>query len=100
MTALGRQEEWEDSPEGYPQTQPYVWWNLHDEYDQATDFEHALSDADGVAARGDQHVLVIAHVGGVPVEELLPTVAGAGAGVLLARAWLTLRLRRRREPGR
>jgi predicted dithiol-disulfide oxidoreductase (DUF899 family) len=33
MTALGRQEEWEDSPEGYPQTPPYGWWNLHDEYD-------------------------------------------------------------------
>jgi len=25
MTALGRQEEWEDSPEGYPQTPAYVW---------------------------------------------------------------------------
>ena len=23
ITALGRQEEWEDSPEGYPQTPPY-----------------------------------------------------------------------------
>ena len=32
VTALGRQEEWEDSPEGYPQTAPYQWWNLHDEY--------------------------------------------------------------------
>jgi predicted dithiol-disulfide oxidoreductase (DUF899 family) len=32
ITALGRQEEWEDSPEGYPQTPPYRWWNLHDEY--------------------------------------------------------------------
>jgi predicted dithiol-disulfide oxidoreductase (DUF899 family) len=32
LTALGRQEEWEDSPEGYPQTPPYQWWNLHDEY--------------------------------------------------------------------
>jgi predicted dithiol-disulfide oxidoreductase (DUF899 family) len=32
MTALGRQEEWEDSPEGYPQTPPYEWWNWHDEY--------------------------------------------------------------------
>ena len=45
LTALGRQEQWEDSPEGYPQTQAYVWWNLHDEYDEATRFEHALSDA-------------------------------------------------------
>ena len=32
MTALGRQEEWEDSPEGYPQTPPYQWWNYHDNY--------------------------------------------------------------------
>jgi predicted dithiol-disulfide oxidoreductase (DUF899 family) len=36
ITALGRQEEWEDSPEGYPQTPPYTWWNRHDEYDEAT----------------------------------------------------------------
>jgi predicted dithiol-disulfide oxidoreductase (DUF899 family) len=34
LTALGRQEEWEDSPEGYPQTPPYQWWRLHDEYGQ------------------------------------------------------------------
>jgi hypothetical protein len=27
ITALGRQETWEDSPEGYPQTPPYKWWN-------------------------------------------------------------------------
>ena len=32
LTALGRQEEWEDSPSGYPQTPPYAWWNWHDEY--------------------------------------------------------------------
>jgi len=36
MTALGRQEEWEDSPEGYPQTPPYAWWKWHDEYGDAT----------------------------------------------------------------
>ncbi|HMF97433.1 MAG TPA: DUF899 domain-containing protein [Vicinamibacterales bacterium] len=33
ITALGRQEGWEDSPEGYPQTPPYKWWNWHDAYD-------------------------------------------------------------------
>jgi predicted dithiol-disulfide oxidoreductase (DUF899 family) len=32
LTALGRQEGWEDSPEGYPQGAPYTWWRLHDEY--------------------------------------------------------------------
>ena len=35
ITALGRQEEWEDSPDGYPQTPPYVWWHRHDEYPAA-----------------------------------------------------------------
>jgi predicted dithiol-disulfide oxidoreductase (DUF899 family) len=36
MTALGRQEEWEDSPEGYSQTRPYGWWNYHDAYGDAS----------------------------------------------------------------
>jgi predicted dithiol-disulfide oxidoreductase (DUF899 family) len=35
ITALGRQEVWEDSPEGYPQTRPYEWWNWHDAYSHA-----------------------------------------------------------------
>ena len=32
LTPLGRQEDWEDSPEGYPQSPPYDWWRRHDEY--------------------------------------------------------------------
>ena len=32
ITALGRQEAWEDSPEGYPQGQTYKWLNWHDSY--------------------------------------------------------------------
>jgi Bacterial protein of unknown function (DUF899) len=32
-TPFGRQETWEDSPEGYPQTPPHKWWNWHDSYD-------------------------------------------------------------------
>jgi predicted dithiol-disulfide oxidoreductase (DUF899 family) len=35
ITALGRQENWEDSPQGRPQSAPYEWWNWHDEYDDA-----------------------------------------------------------------
>ena len=35
LTALGRQEEWEDSPDGYPQTAPYSWWRWHDAYGDA-----------------------------------------------------------------
>ncbi len=34
ITPFGRQETWEDSPEGYPQTPPYEWWRRHDEYVQ------------------------------------------------------------------
>ena len=32
LTPLGRQEDWEDSPEGWPQTPRYQWWRRHDEY--------------------------------------------------------------------
>ncbi|GAA1848144.1 DUF899 domain-containing protein [Pseudonocardia ailaonensis] len=32
LTPRGRQEEWEDSPEGVPQSPPYEWWNWHDSY--------------------------------------------------------------------
>lgn len=31
-TPYGRQELWEDSPAGRPQTEPYRWWRRHDEY--------------------------------------------------------------------
>jgi predicted dithiol-disulfide oxidoreductase (DUF899 family) len=34
LTPLGRQEIWEDSPAGYPQTKPYEWWRRHDEYER------------------------------------------------------------------
>src|SRR5437868_13882323 len=36
ITPLGRQETWEDSPKGYPQTPPYKWWNWHDNYHAET----------------------------------------------------------------
>jgi len=43
---------------------------------------------------------VVAHVGGVPLEELLPSLGGVGASLLLARGWLTMHLRRERKSGR
>ena len=40
--------------------------------------------------------MTFAHIGGVPVEELLPTVTvGAGMGVVVARNWINKHLRRR-----
>jgi predicted dithiol-disulfide oxidoreductase (DUF899 family) len=33
LTPLGRQEDWEDSPEGSRQTGRYQWWRRHDEYE-------------------------------------------------------------------
>ena len=33
LVPFGRQESWEDSPQGWPQTPPYDWWQRHDEYD-------------------------------------------------------------------
>jgi predicted dithiol-disulfide oxidoreductase (DUF899 family) len=34
FTPYGRQETWEDSPEGWPQTEPYAWWRHHDRYEE------------------------------------------------------------------
>jgi predicted dithiol-disulfide oxidoreductase (DUF899 family) len=51
MTALGRQEEWEDSPDGYPQTPPYTWWKWHDAYDVEASREHLEQTARALSAR-------------------------------------------------
>jgi predicted dithiol-disulfide oxidoreductase (DUF899 family) len=36
LTPLGRQEEWEKSPKGWPRTAAYQWWRRHDEYESET----------------------------------------------------------------
>jgi len=41
---------------------------------------------------------MFAHIAGVPVEELLPSLGAAAAALVAARAWLSVRLRRRRAP--
>jgi hypothetical protein len=40
---------------------------------------------------------VIAHIGALPLEELLPVLTGAGSGLLAA--WRMPRVRRRRKSG-
>ena len=47
-------------------------------------------------------MIPLGHVGGMPVEELLPALASTGSSLLAARAWLSLRMRRdrNREAGR
>lgn len=52
----------------------------------------------GLAARRGQHV--IAHVAGVPVEEALPAFVGAGTALMVVRAQVMMRLRRRKETDR
>ena len=39
---------------------------------------------------------MIAHVAGVPVEELLPVLSSTG-GILVARVWIAVRVRLRRR---
>jgi predicted dithiol-disulfide oxidoreductase (DUF899 family) len=55
ITPLGRQETWEDSPKGYPQSAPYKWWNWHDNYDAeqspAPQWVDIVSDPAGAAVR-------------------------------------------------
>jgi predicted dithiol-disulfide oxidoreductase (DUF899 family) len=54
ITALGRQEEWEDSPEGYPQTEPYNWWKWHDSYDGSASSEWEKVSDRGLVLQGQR----------------------------------------------
>ena len=54
ITPLGRQEEWEDSPEGYPQTPPYKWWNWHDEYGNASSAQWSKVVDRGLVLQGQR----------------------------------------------
>jgi hypothetical protein len=44
--------------------------------------------------------MILAHIAGMPVEELLPSLAGPITGLVVARAWLAVSLRERRNPNR
>jgi hypothetical protein len=44
-------------------------------------------------------MIVVAHVAGMPVEEILTAAPGAGAGLMLAGGWILLHVRRRPKPG-
>lgn len=41
---------------------------------------------------------MIAHVSGVPVEELLPALAGTSSSLIFVRTWITVRARLRKDP--
>src|SRR5260221_7235482 len=57
ITPLGRQEIWEDSPKGYPQTPPYKWRNWHYNYDAEASpdpkWVQVLSDAGEPSSESD-----------------------------------------------
>jgi predicted dithiol-disulfide oxidoreductase (DUF899 family) len=36
LTPYGRQERWQDVPEGWPQGNAYEWWRRHDQYENAS----------------------------------------------------------------
>jgi hypothetical protein len=41
--------------------------------------------------------VIYAHVAGMPVEELLPSLAGPVTGLVMVRAWLAVTLHRRKD---
>jgi predicted dithiol-disulfide oxidoreductase (DUF899 family) len=41
LTPFGRQEDWEDSPAGWPQTKKFAWWRRHDEYGKDSEGKEA-----------------------------------------------------------
>ncbi len=44
--------------------------------------------------------MIAAHIAGMPVEELLPSLVGPGVGLLAVRAWLAVRWRDRDDQQR
>ena len=42
-------------------------------------------------------MIPLGHVGGMPVEEFLPWLAGPGTGLVVVRAWISVQLRRERS---
>ncbi|HEX4020234.1 MAG TPA: DUF899 domain-containing protein [Acidobacteriaceae bacterium] len=61
ITPLGRQETWENSPAGYPQTPPYEWWNWHDNYNAEPSansmWVNIITDPQEAARRRDQRAV-------------------------------------------
>ena len=47
LTPFGRQEEWEDSPEGWPQTPTHGWLRHHDKYGDPIGDEDSCCNAKG-----------------------------------------------------
>jgi hypothetical protein len=44
--------------------------------------------------------MIAAHIAGMPVEELLPSLLGPGVGLVAVRAWLAVRWRDREDEER
>ena len=71
MTALGRQEEWEDSPEGCPQTPPYEWWNWNDDYTDAPPSEGWSAAVERGIQAGQGRRRPGSLPAGVPMKEIV-----------------------------
>ncbi|MGE5407357.1 MAG: hypothetical protein ACM3NV_01980 [Syntrophothermus sp.] len=41
--------------------------------------------------------MIAAHIAGMPVEELLPSIVGPGVGLAAVRVWIALRWRDRED---
>src|SRR3989440_12960024 len=78
MTALGRQEEWEDSPEGYPQTPPYEWWNWNDDYTDAPPSEGWSAAVERGIQAGQGRRRPGSLRAGVPMKEMVDREAKGG----------------------
>lgn len=44
--------------------------------------------------------MIFAHVGGIPLEEFLPSLAGPVTGLVVVRAWIAVRWRGREDRDR
>ena len=86
MTALGRQELWEDSPEGYPQSRPYKWWNWHDSYVPGAaidpEWDRGFGRGRGCVSQGRRRQVGTQDVSWIDGRLSAVEVGGAGCGLL------------------
>ena len=108
MTALGRQETWRTPPPATPRRRRTSGGTGTTSTATARPPTRSGCDASPAASKPPEGPIdgrprarrVTAHVGGMPLEEvLLPLITAAGAGTVVACSWVRSHLRRSRPTG-
>jgi predicted dithiol-disulfide oxidoreductase (DUF899 family)/ketosteroid isomerase-like protein len=92
LTAFGRQEDWEEAPEGTPQTKPYQWWRRHDEYagepNDAQQIAALLERRSAAHRTKDAGAIAALYAPDAAIYDLAPPLAHPGVDRAQLARWL------------